>query len=280
MAVTRMITTAYWNDDDIQEMSAMQRAFYVFLMTAPDSNICGLFKMTYKTMSFFSGWDIEQVKECVQYLTEKGKLVYDSGLVFVTRMAKHQKGETFGNFNAHCHKVSIELWHEDNNAYDAFLDEFSDNIEEYKLTGTKGFKKGSKNPSEKGSTNSKGNSKDNNKGNVNSSFERGVGKTFIPPTLNEVELEFQNKKHPNPKDMAESFIAYYEARGWMLKGVKVKSWKACVVTWMKNGFSNNGKGNYNGKQPVANSENSKESRERLTGKLEAIERAHRGDSVS
>ena len=45
---------------------------------------------------------------------------------------------------------------------------------------------------------------------------------------------------------AESFSNYYEARGWKLKGIQMKDWKACVRTWegndykpKQNNFTNN-----------------------------------------
>lgn len=31
---------------------------------------------------------------------------------------------------------------------------------------------------------------------------------------------------------ADKFLAHYEARGWMMGKTKIKSWKACVKTWM------------------------------------------------
>ena len=31
----------------------------------------------------------------------------------------------------------------------------------------------------------------------------------------------------------EMFIAFYEARGWKIGKDRMKSWKACVVTWEK-----------------------------------------------
>jgi len=57
---------------------------------------------------------------------------------------------------------------------------------------------------------------------------------FIKPTLQEVNnycLERNNKVDP------ESFLDYYEARGWKIKNVTVKDWRACVRTWERNSFT-------------------------------------------
>ena len=62
----------------------------------------------------------------------------------------------------------------------------------------------------------------------------GRREIFIPPTLAEVKEQIREKRCSVD---AESFIAYYEARGWTLNnGNKVANWKACIVTWSKNGF--------------------------------------------
>ena len=61
---------------------------------------------------------------------------------------------------------------------------------------------------------------------------------FIKPTIDEIKnycLERKNNVN------AESFSNYYEARGWKLKGIQMKDWKACVRTWEQNNnnFTNN-----------------------------------------
>jgi len=53
---------------------------------------------------------------------------------------------------------------------------------------------------------------------------------FAPPSLNEVTsycLSRENSIDP------ESFVNFYESKGWMIGKNKMKSWKACVVTWEK-----------------------------------------------
>ena len=37
---------------------------------------------------------------------------------------------------------------------------------------------------------------------------------------------------------AERFVDYYAMKGWMIRGDKLKDWKAAVRTWEKNGYSN------------------------------------------
>ena len=53
---------------------------------------------------------------------------------------------------------------------------------------------------------------------------------FAPPTLEEVKSYCSERK--NNVD-AETFINFYESKGWMIGKNKMKDWKAAVRTWEK-----------------------------------------------
>lgn len=53
---------------------------------------------------------------------------------------------------------------------------------------------------------------------------------FTPPSLEEVKAYCEERK--NNVD-AESFINFYESKGWMIGKNKMKDWKASVRTWEK-----------------------------------------------
>jgi len=53
----------------------------------------------------------------------------------------------------------------------------------------------------------------------------------IPPTLEEVTAYC--KERSNNVD-PQTFIDFYESKGWMVGKNKMKDWKACVRTWEKN----------------------------------------------
>ena len=58
---------------------------------------------------------------------------------------------------------------------------------------------------------------------------------FKPPTVQMVtEYCLQRKNGVDP----EKFIDHYTARGWSIKGSKIKDWRACVRTWERSGFNN------------------------------------------
>jgi hypothetical protein len=57
---------------------------------------------------------------------------------------------------------------------------------------------------------------------------------FKKPTLDEVK---NYCKERNNNIDAESFIAYYESKGWTVGSGKMKNWKAAVITWEKKNFN-------------------------------------------
>lgn len=59
---------------------------------------------------------------------------------------------------------------------------------------------------------------------------------FIKPTIPEIKSYFEEKNYNLD---ADEFFNHYEANGWMRGKTKIKNWKACARTWLKN--SNNNK---------------------------------------
>ena len=62
--------------------------------------------------------------------------------------------------------------------------------------------------------------------------ESPIQTKFFPPTVDEVRAYCHEKGyHIDPS----YFVDYYAANGWMRGKTKIKDWKACVRTWVKNG---------------------------------------------
>ena len=57
------------------------------------------------------------------------------------------------------------------------------------------------------------------------------GKNFVPPTLEEVKAYCEERKNTVDPD---TFINFYESKGWFVGKNKMKDWKAAVRTWEKN----------------------------------------------
>lgn len=53
---------------------------------------------------------------------------------------------------------------------------------------------------------------------------------FVPPTIEEVSNHIKEKGYSID---AESFVAFYDSKGWMVGKNKMKSWKSALTTWEK-----------------------------------------------
>lgn len=60
--------------------------------------------------------------------------------------------------------------------------------------------------------------------------EKKIVQRFIPPTIAEVQAYIQQKGYSID---AESFVAFYESKGWMVGKNKMKDWHMALVTWSK-----------------------------------------------
>lgn len=71
---------------------------------------------------------------------------------------------------------------------------------------------------------------------VEDSIVKNNNKRFTPPTVEEVRSYCQERG--NSVD-PETFVNFYESKGWFVGKSKMKDWKACVRTWERNRKSEN-----------------------------------------
>ena len=62
-------------------------------------------------------------------------------------------------------------------------------------------------------------------------IDKSKSNRFTPPTIEEVKAYCQERN--NTVD-AETFINFYESKGWYVGKNKMKDWRACVRTWERN----------------------------------------------
>lgn len=70
------------------------------------------------------------------------------------------------------------------------------------------------------------------------------GRRFKPPSVDDVRAHCVEKGYTFDP---EQFVAFYEAKGWMIGSSKMKKWESACVTWQKR--AGNGQGRQSN-QPV------------------------------
>lgn len=76
MAVFRMFYINFWRDAFIVELTPEEKYFYIYTMTNPNTNQCGIYQISNKTMSFETGFAEAEVDNLLNKLTEYGYIEY------------------------------------------------------------------------------------------------------------------------------------------------------------------------------------------------------------
>lgn len=72
-------------------------------------------------------------------------------------------------------------------------------------------------------------------------IDKSKNNKFTPPTLEEVKEYCKERNNTVDPD---TFINFYESKGWFVGKNKMKDWRACVRTWERNRNSNQKKTGY------------------------------------
>lgn len=77
MAKFRKVQTSFWDDEYIEKLSPEDRYFYLFLLTNPMTTECGIYTITKKKMSYYTGYNQEAIDNILKRLIDSGKVQYD-----------------------------------------------------------------------------------------------------------------------------------------------------------------------------------------------------------
>lgn len=92
MANYRSLHVRIWSDPVIEELPALARYVFIYLITCPTRNEAALYNITLKRIANDTGLTMKQIVTAMGGLTESGRVMYDSGTstVWVVNAVKHQ----------------------------------------------------------------------------------------------------------------------------------------------------------------------------------------------
>lgn len=88
MAKQRYVNTKFWSDNFISELNPLDRYLFLYFLTNEHTNICGIYEVPLKTISFETGLELDMLKKMINRLC--GKVYYINGWVYLKNFAKHQ----------------------------------------------------------------------------------------------------------------------------------------------------------------------------------------------
>lgn len=219
MALYRNIRTSFWTDAKVvDDFTPEDRYFYLYLFTNPHTNLCGCYEISKSQMSIELGYTKEVIDRLlVRFTTIHNVIRYNTDTKEILLLNWHKYNWTESE------KLKIALSKEIESVKCEDFKDYLFNIlnDEDTLPIPYPY------PMDTTNTNTNTNTISN--------------KRFTPPTVEEVReycLERKNLVDP------ETFINFYESKGWFVGKNKMKDWRACVRTWERNRNSTQKKTGY------------------------------------
>jgi len=91
MSKNRYINTKFWDDSFISELNTMDKLLFIYCITNPLTNICGIYEIPVKRIAFDTGIDKDSVEKILSRFEIAGKIKYENGWIAIKNFIKHQK---------------------------------------------------------------------------------------------------------------------------------------------------------------------------------------------
>lgn len=90
MAKYRPIKTSFWQDDWIASLEAEEKLLFLYLLTNPHTNLCGIYMISIRYLAFETGLNEAKVLECLNRFSADDKVHYKDGWIKIVNHEKHQ----------------------------------------------------------------------------------------------------------------------------------------------------------------------------------------------
>lgn len=90
MTKKRFIDTKFWDDGYITELDPIEKLIFLYFITNPLTDICGIYEIPIKRIAFDTGIDKEMVSKIIERFAKDKKIYYIDGWIYVKNFPKHQ----------------------------------------------------------------------------------------------------------------------------------------------------------------------------------------------
>ena len=90
MAKKRYINTKFWDDNYIVELDPIEKLLFMYFLTNPLTDICGIYEIPLRRIAFDTGIDKDMVKRVIERFTLDKRVYFIDGYIYVKNFAKHQ----------------------------------------------------------------------------------------------------------------------------------------------------------------------------------------------
>ena len=75
MEIGRVVNTKLWKDEKVENFTPEEKYFWLFLLTNPETTQLGIYHITYKTMAFYTGYEIETCRKLIDRFENEYEMI-------------------------------------------------------------------------------------------------------------------------------------------------------------------------------------------------------------
>jgi len=106
MSKLRSLSTSFWSDPFIEELTPTQKLLFIYLITNDKTNMLGIYESSTRKISFETGIKKDDIEKSLKYFEDAGKVKYIHNHVILINYMKHQK------FNTNMKKSAIDCYNQ------------------------------------------------------------------------------------------------------------------------------------------------------------------------
>ena len=91
MGLHRYVNTDFWSDPWILDLNSDEKLVFLYLLTNDKANMLGAYELSLKVAEFELGIPKDQLVTILAKFEEKGKIIFNDGLLIIINWAKNQK---------------------------------------------------------------------------------------------------------------------------------------------------------------------------------------------
>ena len=104
MSKLRSVSTAFWSDPFIEDLTPSEKLLFLYLITNDKTNMLGIYEVSIKKVSFDTGLNKDIIEKALKEFERLSKVKYIKNHVVLVNFMKHQ------NYNTNMKKSAIDIY--------------------------------------------------------------------------------------------------------------------------------------------------------------------------
>jgi hypothetical protein len=106
MSKLRSVSTAFWSDPFIEDLTPSEKLLFLYLITNDKTNMLGIYEVSIKKISFDTGLNKDIIEKSLKEFERLSKVKYIKNHIILVNFMKHQ------NYNTNMKKSAIDIYNE------------------------------------------------------------------------------------------------------------------------------------------------------------------------